>query len=219
MFLVFGVTEYILLAIAVVSFISLLAALFFFSRKKLLQRFSLLRYFYPLIRKTVVYYDYYLINQLEIGVGSNDTIFIDHLIFANKYIYVISDFVIKGSLTGNRQDSKWFLKNKKGGEKMIDSPLHQNKEWVKKLSLRTSIDHSTFISVALVSKETKITDLEVNDDFNYIIDTRDFMKLIKKIESRNISPLNQEELLKRVHEIDGLNLHRRKRGRKWKKKA
>ena len=217
MFLAFGVTEYILLALALISFLSLLVVFFLYHRKKLLQRFALLRYFYPIIRKTAVYYDFYLINQLEISVGANDSIFIDHLIFGDKYIYIVSDFVFKGTLSGKSQDSKWILKTKKGEEVMVDSPVYKNRELVQKLSLRTALDQATFIAVTLVSQDTKITDLEVNDAQNYIIDTRDFMKLILKIESRNIRPLNSDELKKRVHEIDALNL-RRNRGRKWPKK-
>jgi hypothetical protein len=217
MFLAFGVTEYVLLALALISFICLLVVFFLYLRKKLLQRFALLRYFYPIIRKTAVYYDFYLINQLEISVGANDSIFIDHLIFGDKYIYLVSDFVFKGTLSGKSQDSKWILQTKKGEEIMIDSPVYKNRELVQRLSLRTALDQTTFIAVTLVSKDTKITDLEVNDPQNYIIDTRDFMKLILKIESRNIRPLNSEELKKRVHEIDALNL-RRNRGRKWPKK-
>lgn len=217
MFFAFGVTEYILLALALVSFLSLLVVFFLYLRKKLLQKFALLRYFYPVIRKTAVYYDFYLINQLEISVSASDSIFIDHLIFGDKYIYLVSDFVFKGTLSGKSQDSKWILKTNKGEEIIVDSPFYKNRELVKKLSLRTALDQTTFIAVTLVSRETKITDLEVNDSQNYIIDTRDFTKLILKIESRNIRPLNSEELKKRVHEIDALNL-RRNRGRRWPKK-
>jgi hypothetical protein len=213
LFAVFGVKEYVILALAVVLVLFALVNIFLFFRKKILQRFALLRYFYPVVRKTAVYYDYYLINKLEIQLVSNESLFIDHMLFGNKYIYVINDYLFKGVLTGNAQDSKWILKDKKGQEIMVDSPLLKNKKLVEKLSLRTSLDHATFIAITLVSKDTKITDLEVNDSSNFVIDTRDFMKLILKIESRDIAPLNPEDLLKRVHEFDELNL-RKKRGRK-----
>ncbi len=216
LFAVFGVKEYVILALAVVLVLFALVSIFLFFRKKILQRFALLRYFYPVVRKTAVYYDYYLINKLEIQLVSNESLFIDHMLFGNKYIYVINDYLFKGVLTGNAQDSKWILKDKKGQEIMVDSPLLKNKKLVEKLSLRTSLDHATFIAITLVSKDTKITDLEVNDSSNFVIDTRDFMKLILKIESRDIAPLNPEDLLKRVHEFDELNL-RKKRGRKWRK--
>ncbi|HOE54213.1 MAG TPA: NERD domain-containing protein [Bacilli bacterium] len=216
LFAVFGVKEYVILALAVVLVLFALVNIFLFFRKKILQRFALLRYFYPVVRKTAVYYDYYLINKLEIQLVSNESLFIDHMLFGNKYIYVINDYLFKGVLTGNAQDSKWILKDKKGQEIMVDSPLLKNKKLVEKLSLRTSLDHATFIAITLVSKDTKITDLEVNDSSNFVIDTRDFMKLILKIESRDIAPLNPEDLLKRVHEFDELNL-RKKRGRKWRK--
>lgn len=216
LFAVFGVKEYVILALAVVLVLFALVSIFLFFRKKILQRFALLRYFYPVVRKTAVYYDYYLINKLEIQLVSNESLFIDHMLFGNKYIYVINDYLFKGVLTGNAQDSKWILKDKKGQEIMVDSPLLKNKKLVEKLSLRTSLDHAIFIAITLVSKDTKITDLEVNDSSNFVIDTRDFMKLILKIESRDIAPLNPEDLLKRVHEFDELNL-RKKRGRKWRK--
>ena len=216
LFAVFGVKEYVILALAVVLVLFALVSIFLFFRKKILQRFALLRYFYPVVRKTAVYYDYYLINKLEIQLVSNESLFIDHMLFGNKYIYVINDYLFKGVLTGNAQDSKWILKDKKGQEIMVDSPLLKNKKLVEKLSLRTSLDPATFLAITLVSKDTKITDLEVNDSSNFVIDTRDFMKLILKIESRDIAPLNPEDLLKRVHEFDELNL-RKKRGRKWRK--
>jgi len=216
-FFAFGLVEYIVLAIALVILLVTLVLLFVFVRKKALQRFALLRYFYPVIRKTAVYYDFYLINQLQIQLINNESLFIDHVLFGNKYIYVINDYLYKGALTGNPQDLKWILKNKKGEEKMVDSPLLETKQLLQKLSLRTSLDHNNFIGITLVSKDTKITDLDVNDSQNFIIDTKDFTKLILKIEGRDISPLNPEELKKRVHEIDDLNM-RRLRGQKWPQK-
>ncbi len=213
-FFAFGILEYSLLAIGVLLLVLALVLLIIFLRKKILQRFALLRYFYPIIRKTAVYYDYYLINQLQLQLVNNDSLFIDHLLFGNKYIYVINDYLFKGVLTGNAQDPKWILKNKKGEERIVDSPLMQTKQILTKLSLKTSLDHSSFIGITLVSKDTKITDLDVNDSQNFIIDTKDFTKLILKIESRDITPLNAEELMKRVHEIDNLNM-RKVRGKQW----
>lgn len=213
-FLAFGITEYIILAVALVFLILLIVWFFVFMRKKALQRFALLRYFYPVIRKTAVYHDFYLINQLQIQLVNNESLFIDHVIFGNKYIYVINDYLFKGTLTGKAQDAKWILVDKKGVEKMVDSPLLETKRLMQKLSLRTSLDHGNFIGVTLVSKDTKITDLDVNDSQNFIIDTKDFTKLLLRIEGRDINPLNPEELKKRVHEIDGLNI-RKTRGQKW----
>lgn len=215
--LAFGVTEYVLLAISLLVIIALLIVLFLSLRKKLLQRYALVNYFYPIIRKTAVYHDFYLINKLEMKLNNHESLFIDHVLFGNKYIYVINDNLYKGTLSGKPQDSKWILKNKQGEEEIIDSPFLKTKQTMQKLSLRTLIDMNTFIGITLVSTDTKITDLDVNDSHNFIIDTRDFMKLVLRIEGRDIRPLNPEELKKRVHEIDGLNL-RREKGHKWPKK-
>ncbi len=184
-------------------------------RRSLKKRFQV-RYFYPHVYKTALYNDHYLINTFQIALNSQIDLKIDHLLFGNKYIYIINDYIYEGVLSGNKQDSRWILKHAKGDETYIINPLQTNDEIRKKLSLKTAIDDATFICITLVNNKTNINNLEVNSEDNYIIDIRDFMKLIAAIESRPVAELNQEQLKKRVLEFDKLNTFK-KRKRKWRK--
>ncbi len=183
--------------------------------KSLKKRFHV-RYFYPHVYKTALYHDYYLINTFQIALNSQIDLKIDHLLFGNKYIYIINDYIYEGVLTGNKQDSRWIVKDATGEESYIINPLQTNEEIKKKLSLKTAIDEATFVCITLVNNKTDINNLEVNSEDNYIIDIRDFMKLVVAIESRPVSELNQEQLKKRVLEFDKLNTFRQRK-RKWRK--
>lgn len=212
----FGLLEYSLIAAGIVVLVSLLVVGIIVLWKKHLKKRFQVRYFYPHVYKTALYYDYYLINTFNIALTAQLDLKIDHLLFANKYIYIINDYIYEGVLDGKQKDGKWILTTLKGEEKYIDNPLKLNDEIRKKLSLKTAIDQATFICITLVNNKTDINKLDVNTKDNYIIDIKDFTKLIEAIESRPVAVLNEEQLQKRVLEFDKLNIFK-KRKRKWRK--
>lgn len=211
----FGLLEYSLIAFSGIVLILLIWLGIMKLRKFHLSRHYQVKFFYKYIRKVAVYQDYYLINKLELQISDQQSFKVDHLLFGNKYIYVINDYFHKGKLLGKKQDGSWILKTKKGNEIVIKNPMQENSRLLKQLHLITSIDEMQFVGITLVNNETDINELNVNEKDNYIIDLRDFAKLVKSLEGRDIKVLNQEELQKRVLEIDRLNV-RRKRGRKWR---
>ncbi|HZJ89910.1 MAG TPA: NERD domain-containing protein [Bacilli bacterium] len=212
----FGLLEYGLIVAGIVVLVTILVVVILVIRKRHLKKRFQVKYFYPHVYKTALYYDYYLINTFNIALTSQLDLKIDHLLFGNKYIYIINDYIYEGILTGNKQDRSWILKDLKGEESYITNPLKVNDEIRKKLSLKTAIDDATFICITLVNNKTDINNLHVNTKDNYIIDIKDFMKLIEAIESRKVSALNAEQLQKRVIEFDKLNMFK-KRKRLWRK--
>lgn len=212
----FGLLEYSLIAAGLLIVIGLVFLVLMMIKNKIFIRWSLVRYFYPEVRKTAVLYDYYLINTFELSITDTDIIKVDHLLFGNKYIYLINDYYDEGVIQGKRQDKKWIMKTKDGKEKVLNNPLDANRELIRKICLKTTLDSATFIGITLVNNKTNILELQVNSHDEFIIDLRDFRKLISKIESRPIQELNKAQLQERVLEFDHLNL-RRKRKQQWKK--
>lgn len=211
-----GLLEYALIVAGIVILVATFVILVLVMRKRHLKKRFQVKYFYPHVYKTALYYDYYLINTFNIALTAQLDLKIDHLLFGNKYIYIINDYIYEGILTGKKQDSSWILQDLKGEESYIANPLKVNDEIRKKLSLKTAIDDATFICITLVNNKTDINSLNVNTKDNYIIDIKDFMKLIDAIESRKVSALNEEQLQKRVLEFDKLNMFK-KRKRLWRK--
>ena len=69
-----------------------------------LLRKNLVKIYYKNVKKVAYYKDFYLINQLILNVDDNQQIHIDHLLFADKYIYVILDKFYPGKLSGKPED-------------------------------------------------------------------------------------------------------------------
>lgn len=161
--------------------------------------------YYRTINKVALYKDFYLINVLRLKIDSNQYISYDHVLFGNKYIYVISDAYFEGSLKGSIGDSKLTLierKNRKGRE--IDNPLYTNRYRLEKLALATGIEKEMLINVVVVNDECDLTKLS-NNEATFIINRCDFYRLIDAVESREVRIFNPQELHEIVQDIDRLN--------------
>lgn len=161
--------------------------------------------YFRVINKVALYKDFYLINMLKLKIDSNQFITFDHVLFGNKYIYVISDAYFNGDLKGNLVDAKLTLvegKNRRGRE--IDNPLYTNRYRLEKLALATGIEIDMLINIVVVNDECDLTKMS-NNDFTFIINRCDFYRLIDAIESREVRLLNPTELHDIVQDIDRLN--------------
>lgn len=161
--------------------------------------------YFRTINKVALYKDFYLINLLKLKIDSNQFITYDHVLFGNKYIYVIADAYYEGVLKGTITDSKLSLierKNRRGRE--IDNPLYTNKYRLEKLALATGIEKDMLINIVVVNDECDLTNI-TNNDSVFMINRCDFYRLIDAIESREVRILNPEELKGIVQDIDRLN--------------
>lgn len=161
--------------------------------------------YFRTINKVALYKDFYLINLLKLKIDSNQYISYDHVLFGNKYIYVIGDSYFEGTLKGELLDAKLIFnerKNRRGKE--IDNPLYTNKYRMEKLALATGIEKDMLINIVIVNDECDITLLK-NTENTFIINRCDFYRLVDAIESREVRILNPGELQGIVQDIDRLN--------------
>ena len=88
-----------------------------------LYRAKLKKDFVPIYGKKIYRYalhnDLYLINQLELKANDDQIIKVDHLLFANKYIYVISDYYLPGSIEAKENDSSFIYKSSEKGSENV----------------------------------------------------------------------------------------------------
>lgn len=167
--------------------------------------------YYKEIRKIADLSDYYLINNLVIRNNNKLVCRIDHVLFGNKYIYVIKDRYYRGAISGNKDDVTWFFyaSNKKKFE--IDNPMTVNEQRLDKLSLVTQIDKSFFISIVLINDNCVIKNAaELNKENSFIVSRKNLKKIIKSIEKRNVKRMDPKQLEFAVQDIS--RLFGRKRG-------
>ncbi|MFA6755236.1 MAG: nuclease-related domain-containing protein [Bacilli bacterium] len=161
--------------------------------------------FYKRINKIVLNHDYLLINDLVLKDHNGKICTIDHIVFAEKYIYVIKDRYYRGAISGQKDDNVWFFYGKKGVKEEFENPMKLNDKRIDKLSSITHFDRSMFISVVLINKNCIVKNLSsLNSKDSLIIPTSKLKKLIKNIESRDVAPIDQKGLEKAVLEIANL---------------
>lgn len=161
--------------------------------------------YYKEIRKIADLEDYYLINNLAIRNNNQLICKIDHVLFGNKYIYVIKDRYYRGAISGNKHDKIWKFYTKGNKSLEMENPMRVNEKRVDKLSLVTQIDMSFFISVVLINDDCVIRNTkELNKDNSFIVSKKNLKKLIKTIEKRDVRNMDPKQLQYAVQDISRL---------------
>lgn len=153
-----------------------------------------------------LYGDYYLINKMNLPVDSDHTAHIDHILFGEKYIYVIKDKYYKGSLSGKENDESWvYFPDDRRKSRYIDNPLKVNRQRTEKLSLFTGLSEDLFISVVVVNNDCLLDKAESVSRRDYVVQIGKLNKLIEAIESRQVPKINDAQLEQAVQDIARIN--------------
>ena len=156
--------------------------------------------FYKRVYKVALESDFYLINQFYFKVDSNKLAKVDHVLFGEKYIYVIISKYYEGDLVGKSTDKSLIFISHKGKRCYTDNPIIQSKSLTSKLSSSTGLDASMLIGITLINDDCKVEVQSESKQF-YIIQRRRFPALIKAIESRPVEKINETQLAKAVQAI------------------
>ena len=161
-------------------------------------------HFYKQVYRVALNNDYYLINQFVFKVDSSKSATVDHILFGSKYIYVIISKYYQGDLLGKYLDKSLIFISHKGKKCYTDNPFNEVKLLASKLSSSTSIDASLMIGIVLINDDCKVAVQSESKQF-YIIQRKRLPSLIKAIESRPVSTINETQLGKAVQSIAKLN--------------
>ena len=161
-------------------------------------------HFYKQVYRVALDNDFYLINQFVFKVDSSKNATVDHILFGERYIYVILSKYYQGDLVGKYLDKSLIFISHKGKKCYTDNPYNESKTMTSKLSSSTGIDASLMIGIVLINDDCKV---EVQSDSKqfYIIQRKRLPSLIKAIESRPVEPINEKQLEKAVQSIAKLN--------------
>ena len=186
---------------------------FFFPLRKRKMRKEFKYYYYRFIYKEALYQDLYLINNFMFKIDDTHVGKIDHILFANKYIYIINDYYFDGDIEGKDTDASLIFISRTGKKKYMDNLLLDNKKLISKLSLITGINSSLMIGISLVNKNCNVG-VSSSSKHHYIVQANKFKMLLNAIESRPIGNINQEQLANAVQAIDKLNRKTKKNAKK-----
>ena len=166
-------------------------------------------YCYKAIYRIAFDEDYYLINDYMFRIEPSKVAKIDHILFGNKYIYVIIDTYYEGDLTGKESDNSLILVNNKGQKFYTANQYLLVKSLIKALSGQTGIEENMFIGIVVVNNNCKLG-IDTNSKQYYIIQRNKAKKLVKAIESRNVGNINAQQIEAAVKAIDKSNRKKKK---------
>lgn len=165
---------------------------------------------YKSVRKVALYSDYYLINSLILPLDNQTTATMDHVLFGEKFIYVIVDRFYQGRIKGKAEDDRWLNtltnKRKKGPQAFqVDNPLVFNRVRIEKLALITGLEEDFIISIVLTNDTIDLSEIKIDSKTDYIIHRKQLAPLVKAIETRPVNKLKAEPLHNAVQDIARLN--------------
>lgn len=199
----FNVFVYIIFIILFVFvFLNLYLFLFY---KKIYLKYRYKNYYYQKIYRYVLNNDYLLINNFKYNYGKKDEIYIDHIIFGKKFIYLVYDNFYFGCLNGNVDDNYLLYYSSDNKTSVINNPIKRSLNISKRFYMEFNLDSNLIKSVILFNNDCLLQineELDIKNNKDYIkINNVDLIKSLREFENSDISDINQEEILKTCHNI------------------
>jgi hypothetical protein len=162
--------------------------------------------------------DFQLINPVILKLDDSTFLKIDHLLFGDKYIYVIKDEYYNGSMLGKHKDQNWLFHHfdKKKGV-YVKNPFIVNARRIEKLSLLTQLNESLFVSIIVVNDEAMMDRVNRGDAVSYITSIKKLPRVIMAFEDRKVMKLNAEKVQLAVNSIHRLSEENKKLYKSYRK--
>lgn len=166
------------------------------------------KHVYKVLHHYAEEHDHYLLNDVELYFDENnpEPIVFDHILFANKYIYVITDLAAKGGIYGNINDELLFFKKNDGSVINIHNPLDIGNEKVKILETAVGASHDKHLFLSMIVYNPSLIvhkDIRVKNGDSCFIPITEVEETIDEAEKDSVTSFDDnktKELVKAIKE-------------------
>lgn len=201
-----------LIIVPTIVVIAIAVLIYLLNRRHMMKK-NFKYFYYKRLYKIAMDRDYYLINDFLFKIDDSHVGRIDHILFADKYIYIMTDSYFNGDIIGKEDDKSVIVLGRDGKKYYDDNPLITNKKLINKLSLITGINPALIIGICIINDNCRYG-IQTSSKSFYYIQSNKLKALIKAIESRQVGTINKEQLASAVKSIDKLNRRKRSEQRK-----
>ncbi len=150
--------------------------------------------------------DCYLLNDAEFFLSENDAAptHFDHLLFTEKYVYIITDFMAFGGIYGNVNDASLFLRKDSGKIVTIPNPVLNGRERVRRIEELVGASHEKklFMSMTVYNPSLVVPkSIHIKDGESNFISLKELDETIRLAEQDNVAPIKDEMTKKLVHSL------------------
>jgi len=148
------------------------------------------------VKKLVRDNDYLYLHDLCLRLDIGKYINVDHVIIADKYIYVIEPKFWLGYVFGNDEDEKWLL-NDGSGTNYVDNPLRSTRFKVRVLANVLNISEDNFVNIVCIADCGKIKEINIRDNSCKVLSEKEtFDYILAKEKNARINVYKSEEVEK-----------------------
>lgn len=136
------------------------------------------------LKKFAIDHDFPLLSNVVIQVREDKFIKVEHILFGNKYIYVIASKCYYGYLCANTGDEKWLLYRK---DKLIhlENPLKNNEKRIRIIANLLDDNMENFVNVVFLSRPVVASKIVSSKPRELVLLEQDFAKNIEKYEKNS----------------------------------
>ena len=146
------------------------------------------------------------IPNLSISNYDREKLLINHVIFGKKYIYLISDFMLKGFVSGEANDNSWVYYNNIKRKSVYISNLNMiSDKNMRDFSVILGISPDPIVFICLVPNECDFKINDRNDGKKIIAHYSSLAKKIKQCEKQEIGSLDQNQIYEQYKIIETKN--------------
>ena len=146
------------------------------------------------------------IDKLNILNYSREKLEANHVIFGKKYIYLITDLMVKGFVKGDVNDNSWvyFNKNTKKTHYLSNLSKVSDKN-IQEFAGILGINPDPIVAICLVPNECDFSIKQLGSDHKMVVHYSSFARKIKELEKRPIGSLNEEQIYEQYKAIKERN--------------
>lgn len=146
------------------------------------------------IKRLVNENDYLYLHDLCLRLDAGKYINVDHVVIADKYIYIIESKFWLGYVFGNDEDEKWLLNDGKG-TMYIDNPLKTARFKSKILANVLNISTDNFVNMICIADCGKIKEVNVKDNAYKVLGEKETLSyILEKEKHARINVYKNEEV-------------------------
>ena len=149
------------------------------------------------------------IENLNILNYKREHLRIDHVIFGNKYVYIITDYMLKGFVSGEVNDNSWVYRNKiEKKNTYIENLSYVCDKNIQEFAGILGINTEPIVSICLVPNECDFTVKQLEYNKKMVVHYSSLNRKIKELESTNIGSLNEQQKYEQYSAIKSRNEER-----------
>ena len=152
-----------------------------------------------------------LIPEAHLSNFEREMLPVNHVLFGEKYIYLISDFLLKGFVSGEEKDNSWiYFNNITKTTHYLDNLNAISDKNIRDFSGILQISPELIVSICVVPNECDFKIKGDKSDKKNIVHYSSLRRMIRRLENKKIDALDKQQIIDQFNLIKAKNDERNK---------